>query len=208
MKLNTVVAGAAILVAAAVTVRSQNTAAKPVLAAKVAVVAMRDAMLNTMDGRKAMTGMKAKFEPTRLDLEKRQKELQGLSEQLRRATTADAQQKLNAEIAAKKKTFDRDAEDLNNEVEQEDGKLMQQVSQKMAGVIDEFARKNGYTVVLDATEPVMWASESANVTPDVIRLYDQKFPVAGMAPLAVPAQAAPAKNPAAPPKAPAAPPKK
>ena len=58
MKLNTVIAGAAILVAAAVTVRSQNPAAKPVMAAKVAVVAMRDAMLNTQDGRKAMAGMK------------------------------------------------------------------------------------------------------------------------------------------------------
>jgi outer membrane protein len=206
VQLNTVVAGAAILVAAAVTVRSQNTAPKPILAAKVAVVAMRDAMLNTQDGRKAMGAMQGKFEPTRLELEKRQKDLQGLSEQLRRATTADAQQKLNAEIAAKKKTFDRDAEDLNNEVEQEDGKLMQQISQKMAGVIDEFAKKNGYTVVLDAAEPVMWASESSNVTPDVIRLYDQKFPVAGMAPLNTPA--APAKNPVAPPKSPAAPPKK
>ena len=205
MKLNTVIAGAAILVAAAVTVRSQNTAAKPVMAAKVAVVAMRDAMLNTQDGRKAMAGMKDKFEPTRLELEKRQKELQSLSEQLRRATTADAQQKLNAEMAAKKKTFDRDAEDLNNEVQQEDGKLMELISQKMAGVIDEFAKKNGYTVVLDAAEPVMWASESSNVTPEVIKLYDQKFPVAGMPPLGGPA---PAKNPAAPPKAPAAPPKK
>ena len=199
MKLNTVVAGAAILVAAAVTVRSQNTAAKPVLAAKVAVVAMRDAMLNTQDGRKAMGAMKSKFEPTRLDLEKRQKELQSLSDQARRATTAEAQQKLNADIAAKKKTFDRDAQDLNNEVEQEDGKLMEQISAKMAGVIDEFAKKNGYTVVLDAAEPVLWASETANVTPEVIKLYDLKNPVAGMAP------AAPAKAPA---KAPAAPPKK
>jgi outer membrane protein len=167
VKLNTVVAGAAILVAAAVTVRSQNTAAKPVLAAKVAVVAMRDAMLNTQDGRKAMGAMKSKFEPTRLDLEKRQKELQSLSDQARRATTAEAQQKLNADIAAKKKTFDRDAQDLNNEVEQEDGKLMEQISAKMAGVIDEFAKKNGYTVVLDAAEPVLWASETANVTPEV-----------------------------------------
>jgi outer membrane protein len=203
VKLNTVVAGAAILVAAAVTVRSQNTAAKPVLAAKVAVVAMRDAMLNTQDGRKAMTGMKNKFEPTRIELEKRQKELQSLSDQLRRATTAEAQQKLNADIAAKKKTFDRDAEDLNNEVQQEDGKLMEQISGKMAGVIDEFAKKNGYTVVLDAAEPVLWASEAANVTPEVIKLYDLKNPVVGMAPAAVPA--APAKAPA---KAPAAPAKK
>ena len=98
---------------------------------------------------------------------------------MRKAATADAQQKLNNEIAAKKKTFDRDAEDMNNEVEQADGKLMDEISNKMAVVIDEFAKKNGYTVVMDAAAPVLWASEASNVTPEVIKLYDQRHPVAG-----------------------------
>ena len=63
MKLNSIVIGGVILGAVALSVHSQNAAPKPALAAKVAVVAMRDAMLNTQDGRKAMAGMQAKFEP-------------------------------------------------------------------------------------------------------------------------------------------------
>ena len=46
--------------------------------------------------------------------------------------SAEAQQKLANEIAAKKKTFDRDADDLNTEAEQEDGKLMQAITVRWA----------------------------------------------------------------------------
>jgi outer membrane protein len=171
--------GAVILGAVALSMHSQNTAPKTAMAAKVAVVAMRDAMVNTLDGKKAAAAMQSKFEPTRAGLEKRQLELQTMSEQLRKGgatMTPEAQQKLSNEIAAKKKTFDRDVDDLNAEVEQEDGRLMQDITVKMGGVIDEYARTNGYTVVMDASQPVLWASEAANVTPDIIKLYDQKHP--------------------------------
>lgn len=181
MKLNSVVIGALILGAVALSVHSQNAAPKPALAAKIAVVAMRDAMLNTQDGKKAMAGMQTKFEPMRIGLEKRQAELQTMGEQLRKGgatMTAEAQQKLNNEMVAKKKSFDRDADDLNAEVEQEDGKLMQDLSAKMGGVIDEYARQNGYTVIMDAAEPVLWAAETANVTPDIVKLYDRKHAAA------------------------------
>lgn len=199
MKLNSIIVGAVVLIGAAVTVRSQNPATRTVAASKVAVVAMREAMMSTGDGQKAVATLQAKFDPTRADLEKRQKELQALTEQLRKSTNAVEQQKLNADIAAKKKTFDRDAEDLNNEIEQQDNNLMQAISAKMGPVVDEYARKNGYTVILDAAEPLLWAADSANVTPDIIQLYNQKNGGAA------PAAAAPAKKaaPAAPAPAPA-----
>ena len=110
----------------------------------------------------------------------------GAVAQRRRHHDPEAQQKLNNEIAAKKKTFDRDADDLNAEVEQEDGKLMQDLTVKMGGVIDEYAKQNSYTVVMDATQPVLWAAETANITPDIVKLYDQKHPAA--APAAPPAK--------------------
>ena len=68
MKLNSIVMGAVILGAVALTVHSQNTAPKTAMAAKVAVVAMRDAMLLTQDGKQATAAMQAKFEPTRAAL--------------------------------------------------------------------------------------------------------------------------------------------
>jgi Skp family chaperone for outer membrane proteins len=48
---------------------------------------------------------------------------------------------------------------------------------KMGAVIDQYAKQNGYTVVIDASAPLLWAAESANVTPDVIKAYDQAHPV-------------------------------
>jgi len=104
-----------------------------------------------------------------------------MAEQLRKGAatmTPEAQQKLNNEIAAKKKTFDRDADDLNAEVEQEDGRLMQDLTVKMGGVIDEYAKQNGCTVGMDAAQPVLWAAETANITADIVKLYDQKHPSA------------------------------
>ena len=181
VKLNSIVIGAAILGAVALSVHSQNAAAKPALAAKVAVVGMRDAMLNTQDGKQAMAVMQAKFDPMRIGMEKRQAELQTMAEQLRKGAAtmaAEAQQKLSNELAAKKKSFDRDADDLNTEVEQEDGKLMQDLTGKMGGVIDEYAKQNGYTVVMDAAQPVLWAAETANITSDIVKLYDSKHPAA------------------------------
>lgn len=181
MKLNSIVIGAAILGAVALSVHSQNAAPKPALAAKVAVVAMRDAMLNTQDGKQAMAVMQAKFDPMRTGMEKRQAELQTMAEQLRKGTAAmahEAQQKLTNELAAKKKSFDRDADDLNAEVEQEDGKLMQDLTGKMGGVIDEYAKQNGYAVIMDAAQPVVWAAETANITSDIVKLYDSKHPAA------------------------------
>jgi outer membrane protein len=144
-------------------------------------------ILHTQDGRKALAGMQAKFEPMRIGMEKRQAEMQTLAEQLRKGgatMTAEAQQKISNELAAKKKIFDRDADDLNTEVEQEDGRVMQDLTVKMGGVIDEYAKQNGYTVVMDAAQPVLWAAEAANITPDIVKLYDQKHPVAAPAPAA------------------------
>jgi hypothetical protein len=30
---------------------------------------------------------------------------------------------------------------------------------------------------MDAAQPVLWAAETANVTPEIVKLYDQKYPV-------------------------------
>jgi len=47
---------------------------------------------------------------------------------------------------------------------------------KIGAVIDAYAKKNGYTVVMDASVPVLWAAESANITTDVIKAYDVAHP--------------------------------
>jgi outer membrane protein len=75
-------------------------------------------------------------------------------------------------------------------------------------VIIKHATQNGFAMVLDVSNqqtPVLWADPSADITTEVIKLYDAAHPAAGAAPTA-PAASAPkppapaaAKPPAAPP---------
>jgi outer membrane protein len=181
MQVNSILTGVVILGAVAVTIHSQTAAPKPALATKVAIVAMRDAMLSTQDGRKAAAAMQATFATRKTAVEKKQAELVELDDRIRKGgatMTPETRQKLSEELAAKKKVFDRDAQDLSDDAEAADGRLMQDISGKMGAIIDEFAKQNGYTVVMDAAQPVLWAAEAANITPDIVKLYDQKHPVA------------------------------
>jgi outer membrane protein len=195
MKVNSILTGLLILGAVAVSIRSQTAPQKPALAAKVAIVAMRDAMLSTQDGRKAAAAMQATFATRKTAVEKLQAELVTIDDRLRKGgatLSPEARQTLSEELASKKKIFDRDAQDLSDDAETADNQLMQDISGKMGAIIDEYARANSYTVVMDAAQPVLWAAETANITPDIVKLYDQKHPVAGAAPAAAPAAPKPA----------------
>jgi outer membrane protein len=179
MQVSSLITGAVILGAVALSIHSQTAAPKPALATKVAVVAMRDALLTTQDGRKAAASMQAKFATRKATVDKLQADLVALDDRLRKGgatLTPEARQKLSEELAAKKKVFDRDAQDLNDDAEAADSQLMQEISGKMGAVIDQYAKENGYTVVMDAAQPVLWAAEAANITPEIVKLYDRKYP--------------------------------
>lgn len=180
MKLNSLLAVALVLGAVALTVRSQTATPKPpALAAKIAVVAMRDAMLATLDGKAAIAQMQVKFEPLRTRLEKEEAAVQAEEGQLRNGAATmspEARQRLADQIAVRKKKLERDLDDLNTDAQAEDNRLMQDVSAKMGAIVDQYAKQNGYTVVIDASAPLLWASESANVTPDIVKAYDLAHP--------------------------------
>src|SRR5262249_41047583 len=122
-------------------------------------------------------------------LAKLAQELQAGDETLRKGTlAADARQKLLDDLSGKKKRYDRDLDDLNTEMQAEDNRVSQEMNGKFGKLLDTFARANGYSLVMDAEQPVLWAAESANVTPDIIKAYDKAYPVAGAAVPAPPAK--------------------
>lgn len=50
----------------------------------------------------------------------------------------------------------------------------------MLDVLDRYSRENGYTVVFDTSaqgSPVVYGSSQIDITQDLIRLYDQAYPV-------------------------------
>ncbi len=173
-------------------------------ATKMAIINIQSAILNTKDGQKASADVQAKFNPRKTELEKQRAEVDALQDQLRKgsATMSDeAKEKLQRQIDSGTKNLNREGQDMNDDLEQEQGRIMQDLGAKMMKVVEEYATQNGYAVVLDVSNPqtdVLWAAASTNITPDIVRLYDQAHPnAAAAAPPAAakPAAPRPAKKP-------------
>jgi outer membrane protein len=181
-------------------------AAPAVAPTKIAIINVQQAIVNTKEGQKAAAGLQSKFNPRKTALEKRQNDITALQDQLKKggATMSDvAKEKIMRDIDANTKSLNRDAEDLNADVEQEQSKIMQDLGNKLMAVLDQYAAQNGYAVVLDVSNqqsPVFWADASTVVTADIVKLYDQAHPwTAEAAKPAAPKPAAPAASkPAAP----------
>ena len=192
--------------APAVPAGSAAPAARPAAAAgpaptKIAIINIQQAIASTKDGRKASADLQTKFNPRRSALEKRQADIQAMQDQLRRGSATmseEAKARMERDVESNTKSLQRDAQDLNDDVDQENGKLMNDIGGKMLQVIDQYAIQNGYAVVLDVSNqqtPVIWASASSEITGDIVQLYDQAHPGTGEPAAAKPA--APAKPPAA-----------
>ncbi len=164
---------------------------------KVAIISVQQAILQTKDGQAASAALQAKFLPERQKLERKQADIQALQDQMKKGSATmsdDAKQKLARDIDSNQKAFQRSTEDFDADVQQEEGKIMQDLGQKIMDVIIKYATQNGYSMVLDVSNqqtPVLWADPSADITTEIIKLYDQAHPGTGTGTAAKPATPAP-----------------
>jgi outer membrane protein len=177
---------------------------------KVGVIQIQGAIISTRDGQKAVADLQTRMDPRKRDLEKKQGEIRDLQEKLQKGGNAmadDAKQDLARTIDQKTKNYNRDMQDAQAEFEEEQRKLLGDLGQKMMKIIDNYAQSNGFSVILDVSNPntpVLYASNTVDITKDIIALYDKTAPAAtpaSTAPKATPPAAAP--TPAAPAAAPA-----
>ena len=187
---------------------------------KVAVIQIQAALAATKEGQKAAADLEVKLAPRKKELDGKQAEIKDLQERLQRGgnTLSDsAKEDLTRNIDTKTKSYNRELEDAQAELEQEQQKVVGVLGQKMMAVIDKYAQQNGFAIVLDVSSqntPVLYASNTVDITKEVIDLYDKTVftptpaPAASGAAAARPAAppaarpaAAPAPKPAAPPAA-------
>ena len=172
---------------------------------KIAIINVQNAILSTKDGQKAAADLQAQFNPRQQELEKKQAELTALQDQLRKgsATMSDeAKTKLMRDIDATTTRVNRDTQDARSDLDEAQGKVMNELGGKMMAVMEKYATQNGYAVVLDVSNPqtpVLWAASAVDITNDIVKLYDQAYPGTAAAP------ATPAAKPATPAAKPATP---
>ena len=171
---------------------------------KVGVIQIQAALAATKEGQKAAAELEVKLAPRKKELEGKQSEIKDLQDRLQKGgnTLSDsAKEDLTRNIDTKTKSYNRQLEDAQAELEQEQQKLVNVLGQKMMAVIDKFAQQNGFAIVLDVSNqntPVLYASNTVDITKEVIDLYDKTVFTATPAAArpAAPAASKPAAAPA------------
>lgn len=155
---------------------------------KVGVISVQGAIVGTKDGQKASEQLQAKFAPKKKDLDARNTEVTQLEDQLRKGGTLmseDKRTQMERDIDEKKRRLQRDVQDAQEEWNGAQQQLLQSLGQRMMAVIEKYAKDNGYTMILDVSNPntpVLYASSGIDITQDIVALYDKTSANGGPAP--------------------------
>lgn len=155
---------------------------------KVGILNFQTALVSTSEGQKAVKELEAKSAPKKKELEKLQSEIAALRDQLNKMSSVGSEEqkrKLMGDIDQRTKSFNRQVEDAQAELDQDQNRLLNELAGRMLAVLDKYAKDNGYSVILDVSSqqtPVLFAANSVDVTRDVVELYNKNAPGAAAAP--------------------------
>lgn len=160
---------------------------------KVGTVFGQNAIGSTQEGRKASAALSQRLEPKRQEYLRKQTELQNLRDTLKKGMATmspETKGRYDQAIDTKAKELQRLTEDTQNQMDEEEGAMVQELGDKLLQVIQQYAARNGYALILDVSlpnGPVMWASPSIDLTNEIVKLYDQTYPVVSTpSPLSLP----------------------
>ena len=173
-------------------------------AAKVGVISVQAAIASTAEGKQASAELQSQFAPRTSELENLRRQIEELQTRLRTGQTTlsdEEKARLSREGDQLTRTFQRKQQDFQDDTNEAQQEVINRIGRKLIGVLDKYSKENGYSVILDTSSqqtPVLYASNTVDVTQDIIRLYDQNYPVKAAATAAPSRPAAAAKPPAAP----------
>jgi len=175
----------------------------------VAIINLRGAIGSTAEGKQASAELQSQFAPRSSEIDALTKQINDLQQKLQAGQGKLSQEeegRLTAEGQRLTQRLDRRRNDFQEDATAAQQDVLERIGRKMVDVLDRFARENGFSVVLDTSgqnSPILYASNQVDVTQDIIRLYDQQYPVksGGTAAPAATKPAAAAPKPAAQPPA-------
>jgi len=173
----------------------------------VAIINLRLAIGSTAEGKQASAELQSQFAPRSAEIDTMTKQINDLQQKLQASAgklSQDEETRLTAEGQRLTQRLDRRRNDFQEDASAAQQDVLERIGRKMVDVLDRYSRENGFSVVLDVSgqnSPILYASDQVNVTQDIIRLYDQAYPVKAGAGTTPATAKPPTPKPATPPPA-------
>ena len=174
-----------------------QTAEAPPGPLRIAVVSFQDVVTQTNEFQRNFADLQKKYDPKRQQLKTLGDEIETLTKQLdtQGASLSDAERATRARtIDEKKKQAQRLSEDAQKDFQDEMQQFFNSTASKVGDVLIDYAKQQGYTLVLDGGELqqgpfVLYTVPSTDISKAIVDAYNLKSGVA--APASLPAAPAP-----------------
>ena len=156
------------------------TAGTMLAQAKLAIIDLQKAVLNSAEIKKAQAELETKFRPRQQAMAKLEQDLQQVQTQLQTGAAKMTQQQaedLQATGTRKQRELQRLGEDLQADVDRERNEILQRSGQRMTDVVKKLAEEKGLDVVIEASNAIFF-KPVFDLTADATTAYDKTYPAA------------------------------
>lgn len=151
---------------------------------KIGTINVEGAIFLSNEGQRDFDALGKKLEPRQTELKGKNDEIDGLKKQLNTTgdkLNEDAKNALVKQIETKQKALERDAQDFQDDSRNQENEIAQRILQKMGPLIVDYAKNNGFALIIDASQsstwpngPVLWTSGALDITKSVVDAYNVK----------------------------------
>jgi len=142
---------------------------------KIGYLDLQKALSQTEPGMAAREVLASKFKKFQEEINGKQGEVKKLKEELEMQGTLLSESKRaekEKEYATKLQNLQQFTKDAQEEMQGKDKELTLDILASFEKVVREFGRKNGYTLILDRTEGVVYADEKVDLTDELVKLFN------------------------------------
>lgn len=145
---------------------------------KLGFVDMQRAIQETAAGKKAKKELEGDFNKKKKDLEKQEADIKKMGEDLEKKSLVmaeDVRIKKQQEIQGQMRKYQELAAKSQMELQKREQEMTQPIIKKLRGIIEEIAKKEDFTAILERSEQsVMWAKKEIDLTDRLIKEADKK----------------------------------
>ncbi len=144
---------------------------------KIGFVDVRKAVESTSTGKKIKKELESEFKKREKTLQKRAddiKKMTGDFEKKSAVLSEEARMKKQQEIQEEMLKYNQEVQKNTADIRKKEQELMEPVFKKMQKAIDDVAKREGYTMVLQSRDNVLYATKEINLTDSVVKEFEKK----------------------------------
>lgn len=142
---------------------------------RIAVVDLQRALNECDAGKRAKESVRGKFEKAQNELKKEREDLDRSREELeKRAALLKEDERRSRERELENRTLDfkRKYEDLQRDLKRTDAELTSGIVEQLYGIVNDYGRQQGYTLVLESSSGLLYADKALDITDAIVKIHN------------------------------------